>query len=149
MAIVIESALPDDLETVLVLLSRSKLPETGLRDVQTLLVARVNRRLVGCAALELYLPYALLRSVAVDEAYRGQGIGRCLTDAALIAARQYGVQAVYLLTETAPKFFASLGFGPVDRADVPAAVQASPEFSGACCQSAVAMTRSLESTQVA
>lgn len=145
MRLVIEPARPEVVPAVLDLLARAKLPESGLREnVATLLVAWQDGRLVGCAALELYGSSALLRSVAVDEACRGQGIGRCLTDAALIAAKHHGVSQVYLLTETAPAFFASQGFRAIDRAEVPPAVQASPEFSWACCQNARAMTRPLD-----
>ncbi len=145
MRLVIESAHPNDLAHVLDLLARAKLPDAGLRDhVETLLVARQDGRLIGCAALELYGEAALLRSVAVDEACRGQGIGRCLTDAALITAKQHGVSQIYLLTETAPAFFTRQGFRTIDRAEVPAAVKTSVEFTGACCQSALAMTRSLK-----
>lgn len=145
MRLVIEPARPDDLPAVVDLLARAQLSEMGLREqVATLLVARQDGRLVGCAALELYGSSALLRSVAVDEACRGQGIGRCLTDAALIVAKQHGVSQLYLLTETAPAFFASQGFRAIDRAEVPVAVKTSVEFTGACCQSALAMTRSLD-----
>lgn len=145
MRLVIEPAHPDDLPAVVDLLARAGLPEAGLREhVATLLVARQDGRLVGCAGLELYGSAALLRSVAVDEACRGQGIGRCLTDAALIAAKQHGVSQLYLLTETAPAFFARQGFRAIDRAEVPATVKTSVEFTGACCQCALAMTRSVE-----
>jgi len=144
MAIVIESARADDLDRVLDLLAQAKLPEAGLLDHRdNLLVARIDHRLVGSAAVELYGDYALLRSVAVDAAHRGLGVGRCLTDAALLFAKAHGVRQVYLLTETAPKFFAGLGFAPVDRSAVPAAVRASAEFQYACPASAVAMMHSL------
>ena len=144
MAIVIEAAHPDDFDTVLALLAQSGLPEAGLRDHRdSLLVARIEGELVGTAALEMYGECALLRSVAVYPAHRDKGVGRCLTDAALMFARAHAVRRVYLLTTTAPDFFHRLGFEPVDRAAVPAAVRASAEFTGACPASARAMTRSL------
>ena len=144
MAIVIEAAHPDDFDTILALLERSGLPEAGLRDHRDcLLVARIDGELAGCAGLELYGQSALLRSVAVEAAHRGKSVGRCLTDAALLLARAHGVGRVYLLTTTAAEFFAALGFEPVDRAAVPAAVQTSAEFRGACPDSARAMVRAL------
>jgi len=144
MAVVIEAAHPDEFDAVLALLAQSGLPEAGLRDHRdSLLVARIDGELVGSAALELYGEFALLRSVAVDTAQRGRGVGRCLTDAALLFARAHDVRRVFLLTTTASEFFASLGFEPVDRSVVPAAVQASAEFRGACPDSARAMTRAL------
>jgi amino-acid N-acetyltransferase len=144
MAVVIEAARADDFDAVLALLALSGLPEAGLgghRD--SLLVARIDGELVGSAALELYGESALLRSVAVAPAYRGRGVGRCLTDAALLLARAQDVRRVYLLTTTAPDFFAGLGFTRVDRAAVPPALQASAEFSGACPDTACVMARAL------
>ena len=144
MAVVIEAAHPDDFDTVLALLAQSGLPEAGLREHRDgLFVARIDGELVGSAALELYGEYALLRSVAVDPVHRSQGVGRCLTDAALLFARAHDVRRVYLLTTTAPDYFDRLGFELVDRAAVPAAVQASAEFRIACPASARAMIRAL------
>jgi amino-acid N-acetyltransferase len=103
------------------------------------IVAYDGAAIVGCAALELYGPHALLRSVAVDARVRGQGLGQQLTLAALDFARAAGVGDVYLLTETARTFFPRFGFHPVARAAVPVAVQQSVEFTGACPASAVVM----------
>ncbi len=98
---------------------------------------------MGTAALEVYGTAALLRSVAVSSARRGRGLGQALTAAALDLARQHGVAAVYLLTETASAFFGQLGFRPIARAEVAAAVLSSAEFTTACPQSALVMVRSL------
>ncbi len=146
MAIVIDAAHADDFDAVLALLETSGLPGAGLRDHRdNLFVARIDGRgdPIGSAAVELYGDFALLRSVAVASAHRGKGVGRCLTDAALLFARAHGVRQVYLLTETASAFFAGQGFEVVDRSEVPAAVHASAEFRGACPSTARAMARSL------
>jgi amino-acid N-acetyltransferase len=91
----------------------------------------------------MYDKAALLRSVAVDQARRGQGLGQQLTQAALSLAKQQGVTEVYLLTETAADFFPRFGFRPVSRAQVAPAVQGSVEFTTACPASALAMMASL------
>ena len=144
MPIVIESAAPGDVEPVLALLRHAQLPDDGVRElVPTLLVARVDGRVAGCAALEVYGRAALLRSVAVDPSLRGKGVGRQLTDAAIAMARRRDVRALYLLTETAATFFQGFGFTFVDRSGVPAALLASPEFAFLCPASAVAMARTL------
>ena len=75
-------------------------------------------RVVGSAALEFYGKAALLRSVAVVAELRGAGLGHRLTGAALDLARQRGVTAVYLLTETAADFFPRFGFRPTQRAQI-------------------------------
>ncbi|HJZ49735.1 MAG TPA: GNAT family N-acetyltransferase, partial [Roseiflexaceae bacterium] len=91
MTITLGAARNSDLPAVLALLERSGLPRDGLSEhVATTLVARSGDAIVGSAALELYGGAALLRSVAVDSALRGQGLGQRLTRAALDVARQHG-----------------------------------------------------------
>ena len=102
-------------------------------------MAQRSARIVGCAALEVFGRAGLLRSVTVDEAQRGQGLGHQLTQAALDLARTRGVASVYLLTTTAASFFPRFGFREVARADVDGAVKGSVEFTTACPASAVAM----------
>jgi amino-acid N-acetyltransferase len=146
MAWVIEPATTADLPAILALLDRSGLPPDGLSDyLVTTLVARAGGAVVGSAALEVYGPSALLRSVAVDAAWRGQGLGQQLTQAALAEAAQHGITTVYLLTETAGGFFPRFGFRPIDRAAVGPAVQQSVEFTTACPASAQAMMATIPS----
>jgi amino-acid N-acetyltransferase len=143
----IEPATAADLEVVLSLLRQNGLPPDGLSDhVASLLVMRQEGRIIGSAALELYDRNALLRSVVVDSACRAGGLGRCLTEAALALAQAHGVRAVYLLTETAADYFPRFGFRQVTRTAVPAAVQQSAEFRGACPDSALAMVLEINST---
>ena len=72
----IQRARADDAAAILQLLAESGLPADGLLDhLNTAIVARTDGRVVGCAALEVYLGGALLRSVAVAAAARGHGIG--------------------------------------------------------------------------
>lgn len=140
MTVSIEPARTEDLPAVLALLENSGLPKDGLVEhLATALVARDDGRVVGSAALEVYDATALLRSVAVDAALRGQGLGQRLARAALDLARQRGVTSVYLLTETAADFFPRFGFRPIDRSAAPQAVQQSVEFARACPSSALAM----------
>ncbi len=144
MDVLIEPTHAGDLPEVLALLERSGLPRDGLRDhIAAALVARSGARVVGSAALELYGEAALLRSVAVEPALRGQGLGRRLALAALDLAREHGAAEVYLLTETAAEFFSRLGFRPIARAEVAPEVQRSVEFASACPASATAMRSEL------
>lgn len=140
----ITAATPADLPAVLDLIDASGLPHAGLdQHVATTLVVRENSRIVGTAALELYGGAALLRSVAVAAALRGQGLGQRLTTAALDLARQRGVHTVYLLTETAGAFFPKFGFKTIGRRDVDPAVQVSQEFTTACPASAMVMAKQI------
>lgn len=144
MSVTITPARSTDLPEILALLAHSRLPGDGLADhVASTFVARAEGRVVGCAALERYGRAALLRSVAVHESRRGQGLGQQLTAAALALARGEGVATVYLLTETAGAFFPRFGFRPTDRAAVDPAVRESVEFTTACPASALVMALDL------
>ena len=146
MPIKIEAARPDDLDDVLRLLADQHLPTDGLDEhVATVLVARLDGRIVGSAALEMYADGALLRSVAVAAPLQRQGLGRQLTEAAIRVAEERHLPALYLLTTTAADYFPRFGFERIPRADVPATVQSSVEFTSACPSTATVMRRRLES----
>lgn len=133
-----------DLPAIIALLEASKLPLAGLREhVATTLVAQRNARIVGCGAVEIHGAAGLLRSVAVDETRRGEGLGHQITQAALDLARARGLTSVYLLTTTAAEFFPRFGFVEIGRDQVDPAVQRSVEFTTACPASAVAMRADL------
>jgi amino-acid N-acetyltransferase len=136
----VEQASAHDLAAMEALLAANQLPTVGLKDaLGTALVARVGSRIIGCAAIEVYPSGALLRSVAVDGAWRGRGIGHQLTTAGLDLARDLGAKAAYLLTTTAGDFFPRFGFVQVERAHVPDDVKQSIEFRSACPTSALVM----------
>ena len=138
----IERAHDSDLQEVQQLLARHDLPLDGVADhVASMVVARDGQRIVGVAAVELYEDGALLRSDAVDPSAQGRGLGHRLTVAALSIAREHHLDAVFLLTTTAERFFPKLGFEQISRDEVPASVQASLEFQSACPASATVMRK--------
>jgi len=142
--ILIEDATPSDANEVLGLLERTHLTTDGLVDhLSTTLVARASGRIVGSAALEIYNDGGLLRSVAVDPAMQGTGLGHRLTDAVTERAIEMGIPALYLLTTTAEHFFPRFGFSRIEREDVPASVRQSVEFQSACPSTAVVMRKLL------
>jgi amino-acid N-acetyltransferase len=133
-----------ELPDILALLDECGLPGEGLAPhLSTTLVARDGNQIVGSSALEMYEEFALLRSVAVKPSYRGHGLARRLTRAALDLAKHHEVTAVYLLTETADTFFPKLGFKSIARSDVPEKVQRSVEFTTLCPDTATVMEISL------
>jgi len=143
-AVTIRAATSDDLNTVVELLHANGLPDDGLAaHIDHVLVAENASEIVGSAGLELYGTSALLRSVSVRPALQGTGLGQRLTRAALDKARQYAVEQVFLLTETAIDFFPRFGFQPTTRDNVPPAVKQSIEFVSACPDSAVVMVTKL------
>jgi amino-acid N-acetyltransferase len=147
MSITIDRARSSDREEIIGLVARCGLPLDGLADdLELTVVARDAGHIVGTATLELYADDALLRSVAVDERWRGQGLGRRLTEAAIELARSVDVRTLYLLTTTAEAFFPKHGFDVVGRDQVPWSVRASVEFTSACPASAIVMMRPVPST---
>lgn len=131
---------PEEVPYLVALLEESGLPLAGVTDhLDAALVAREDGRVVGSAVVEVYGREALLRSVAVANERRGRGLGLRLSDSAVKLASGRGVEAIYLLTETAGGFFPKLGFRVIFRSEVPASVQRSAEFRGACPASAIAM----------
>lgn len=140
----IESADQTVVPEIVRFLTANGLPVAGLAEHATdLLVARDGGRLVGTAALEVRGRDALLRSVAVDAAMRGSGLGQRITRTALQRARQRGVTRVFLLTETAAAFFPRFGFIAIDRSQVPDSIRGTVEFASACPASAHLMVLEL------
>jgi len=140
----IQVAKTTDLPDILALLKAAALPVAGIENhIETVLVARDSERLFGCAAVEVYGQAGLLRSVAVEAARRGEGLGERLTRAALELARQRGVRNIYLLTTTASHFFPRFGFTAIPRSDLDQTLAQSEELRGACPASALAMRASL------
>lgn len=133
-------ATPADWPAIAGLLTASGLPLAGAEEhVAGFLLAVVGGELVGASALERYGEAALLRSVAVGGPRRSGGLGQELVRRLLDDGRAHGVRTVALLTTTAERFFPRFGFRRADRMAVPAALQASAEFQGACPDSSVCM----------
>lgn len=98
---------------------------------------------VAFAGLTGHGPDRLLRSVVVDPAYRGSGVGRPLIAALEAFALDDGVARLWLLTDSASAFFEAVGYRRCDRAEAPEAVSASSQFRGLCSSSAVLMCKTL------
>lgn len=141
----IERATANDLPAVEALLTSAGLPLDGVGPAfRSGVVARDDGRIVGCAAVELYGPAALVRSVAVDPAARGLGLGSALVAAVETLARDAGAQEAYLLTESAERWFPRFGYAPIPRAEAEPAIGTSVEFTVACTQTCATFRRSLD-----
>jgi amino-acid N-acetyltransferase len=143
--VTLRTADPADLPAVLALLGRAHLPDAGVADaLPHFILAEDKGEVVGVVGLELYGGSALLRSAAVEERWRGTGVGRVLVERALDLAREHNIQDVFLLTTTAEHYFPRFGFACVSRDVVSKEVQSSVEFQKACPASATVMQKSLE-----
>ena len=99
--------------------------------------------LVAAGGLESAASYALLRSVVVDEQYRGQGLAKSISGFLIKLANSEGREAVYLLTETAEAYFEKLGFSRVSRAEVPIAIKQTLQFTSLCPDTASCLMMTL------
>ncbi|GAA0421459.1 N-acetylglutamate synthase [Acrocarpospora corrugata] len=87
---------------------------TLYEDVQEFWVAEVDGAVVGCGALHvLWEDLAEIRTVAVDPASRGMGLGHRIVAALIDTARELGVGRVFCLTFEVD-FFARHGFVPIN-----------------------------------
>jgi amino-acid N-acetyltransferase len=125
---------------MLSLLDAAGLPREGVAEhLHAFVLALRDGALIGCAGMELYGTDGLLRSVAVAEPARGQGIAQALVQQLVQRAAVEGVETVTLLTTTASGFFPRFGFRVVARSEVPVRIHTSVEFQSACPASATAM----------
>lgn len=142
----LRTATAADLPAILALLGKTGLPTEGVaaEGLADFVIAENQGQLVGVAGLEIYRHSALLRSAAVEESWRGSGVGRALIERALDRSRDLGIQDVYLLTTTAEHYFPRFGFSCIGRESVPDAVQQSSEFQGACPATATVMHKTVK-----
>lgn len=140
----IEPARAHDRPRVRELLRKAGLP---VDDVDTspvdFLVMREAGQVVGVAGLQNAEGAGLLRSLAVLPSLHGQGRGGALVAAVERLAEQRGIDDLYLLTTTAPSFFALHDYLRVHRASVPLALQATRQFTTLCPATAVCMHKRL------
>lgn len=78
--------------------------------LETSFIARLDGRIVGCAALDIYnKKLCEIRSLAVDPAAQGLGIGKKLVEACVALAEREGVYEIMAIS-IAEDFFRSCGF---------------------------------------
>ena len=83
---------------------------TLYESVQEFTVAEISGKIVGCGAVHvLWEDLAEVRSVAVDQSLRGQGVGHGILEVLIKRASELGVKRIFCLTfET--EFFGRHGF---------------------------------------
>ncbi|MCA0456575.1 MAG: GNAT family N-acetyltransferase [Chloroflexi bacterium] len=90
-------------------------------------VETASGELAACAGLEFGSDAVLFRSLAVYEAYRGDGLARRLIDHALNEAQAEGYHHAYCFSTRAADYFSRLGFREVPVAQLAAALPDAPQ----------------------
>jgi amino-acid N-acetyltransferase len=136
----LEPARASDVASIVALLTQVGLPVRGVEEnIKNFLVARVGQRVVGCIGMEVYGESCLLRSLAVHPDYQGRGLGFELAQQIILRARQQEMREAVILTHTAERLAAQLGFERIARESVDPRLAGSWEFQTNCCQTAVCM----------
>lgn len=126
------------------LLSAAQLP---IEDINPLLehffIAVEGDAIIAVTGMDKYEDAGLLRSVIVQPHFRNSGIASELINQLFTYAKDQGIITLYLITNTAEKYFEKKGFKKMMRQEVPATVLQSKEFNGLCPSSSVIMKRLL------
>jgi amino-acid N-acetyltransferase len=139
-----------DFPAIAALLTANGLPTEGVELLlPDFVVAEDGLDVIGVAGIERCGEYGLLRSVAVDAKWRSHGVARRLVDWLIETSRVRGLDALYLLTETAQGYFPNFGFETTSREAVPASIRSTHEFAHACPASATVMKLALNRAESA
>lgn len=137
----------EDLPLIQDLLIKEGLPASDIvLDIIHIYLFYDKKNLVGITGLENFSSYGLLRSVVVVNDYKGKGLGKHMCTLTFEKARELGVDELYLLTETAEKFFLTLGFKTIARDEAPTFIKSTAEFKNLCPESAAFMKKNMISS---
>ncbi len=89
-------------------------------NIRSYVLAKDGEKLVGYTALHIHSPrLAEVRSLIVDESYRGQHIGKRMVEFTLREAKSLGVGEDVLVLTYLPEFFLKLGFKEINKEVIP------------------------------
>lgn len=89
-------------------------------NIRSYVLAKEGERLVGYTALHIHSRrLAEIRSLIVDEAYRGQKVGQRMVQFALEEAKSIGVEEDVLVLTYLPDFFQKLHFTEINKEVIP------------------------------
>ncbi|ANE50877.1 arsenic resistance N-acetyltransferase ArsN2 [Flavisolibacter tropicus] len=129
---------------IISLLQANKLPSEDLPgSLSDFYIVVDDDKVIGLIGMERYGRSGLLRSMVVHPDYRNRHIAETLVRTLEEQATASGISNMYLLTETADKYFSKNGYHAIAREEVPTEVKASSEFSYVCPVSAIVMKKPL------
>jgi N-acetylglutamate synthase-like GNAT family acetyltransferase len=124
-------ATPDDLPAIVALLAAVQLPPNELEDhLDHVVVAEADGRVVGCGGLEVYpgCEAGLVRSMAVEAALQGSGLGARILAWVEEHARSLGVRELFLFTMNARDFYARYGYQDATLEEFPECAGGSAQY---------------------
>lgn len=135
-----------DESNIKALLDICKLPTDDINasHMKNFFVIQDAGKIAGCVGLEVCGEFGLLRSLALSESLRRQGLGVQLIQHIEGHARSQQIRSLYLLTTTADRFFARNGYQAMPRESAPAPIQETTEFQSTCPASAVCLFKELD-----
>ena len=101
-----------------IILNRSE--DEVATNIRSYVLAKEEGKLVGYTALHVHSKrLAEIRSLIVDEKYRGQKIGQRMVEFTLEEAKALGVKEDVLVLTYLPVFFEKLGFNEINKELIP------------------------------
>ncbi|HHD79457.1 MAG TPA: N-acetyltransferase [Epsilonproteobacteria bacterium] len=101
-----------------VILNRSE--DEVATNIRSYVLAKDKDKIVGYTALHVHSKrLAEIRSLIVDENYRGQKVGQRMVEFTLNEAKELGVEEDVLVLTYLPLFFAKLGFTEINKELIP------------------------------
>ncbi|MGC9350502.1 MAG: N-acetyltransferase [Sulfurovum sp.] len=89
-------------------------------NIRSYVLAKEGEKVVGYTALHIHSRrLAEIRSLIVDEAYRGEHIGKRMVEYTLDEAKVLGVEEDVLVLTYLPAFFEKLGFREINKEVIP------------------------------
>ena len=143
-SMILRPATAADEPVMAALLAAEGLPAAGFAESSThFQVVDEAGDVVAAAGIECHGEAALLRSVVVAPEHRDRGLARRLTEGMVRHARALGHDSIYLLTMDADRYFAGLGFTPIERDQAPDSIRDSRQYREQCPDTAVLMRLAL------
>jgi N-acetylglutamate synthase-like GNAT family acetyltransferase len=120
-----------DIEAITALLVAAHLPAVELKEhIDHFVVAERGGQLIGCGGIEIYpnCTAGLVRSMAIDEALRGGGLGTRILEWVMEHGRAAGLDDFFLFTVDARDFYVPFGFADVSLDEFPEPMRQSAQY---------------------
>ena len=128
------------------LLGREMLPVSDLHSADWFALRGIEDQgnIIAAGGLEQCGKALLLRSVVVASQFRGKGLGQIIVGDLHSKARSAGYRNIYLMTMDAESWFEkNFSYEVMDRAEVPADIAVSSQFTHTCPGTASLMVVSI------